>query len=188
VEATEYLASRASGIKPPEPLAALLYRRSEGNPLFMVTLLEHLAERGVVSWEQAPWHIGVSLKESDLGVPDCLRKTIGAQIEQLTSEEQRVLEAASLSSIERTGFGVASRCAAIDMAPEIFEEICEALSRRHGILRPATPEKLSNGAISACYEFVHALYREVCYRRIALGRRSKLRRRLAEWDAGMVHD
>jgi len=179
-ETAEYLASRASGIPPPEPLAALLYRRSEGNPLFLMTLLEHLAQRGMISWEQGHWHIGCSVKEIDLGVPDCLRKTIDAQIERLTSEEQRVLEAASLSSMGRTHFGVASRSAAIDMDPETFEDTCEALSRRRGILRPAAPEKLANGAISACYEFVHALYREVCYRRIALGRRAKLQRRLEE--------
>jgi DNA-binding winged helix-turn-helix (wHTH) protein len=180
VETTEYLASRASGVTPPEPLAALLYRRSEGNPLFMVTVLEHLAERRVISWEQGHWYVGVSLREIDLGVPECLRKTIEAQIERLTTVEQRVLEAASLSGIGHTRFGVASRSAAIEMDPERFEETCEQLSRRHGILRPATPEKLTNGAISACYEFVHALYQEVCYRRIALGRRAKLCKRLDE--------
>jgi DNA-binding winged helix-turn-helix (wHTH) protein len=181
VETNEYLAIGASGITPPEPLAALLYRCSEGNPLFMVTVLENLAEQGAISWEQGHWHIGVSLKEIDPAVPDCLRKTIEAQIERLTTEEQRVLEAASLTSMGRMRFGVASRSAAINMDPETFEGICEALSRRHGILRPAAPEKLPTGTISACYEFVHALYREVCYRRIALGRRAKLQKRLDEW-------
>ncbi len=181
METNEYLASGAPGSTQPEPLAALVYRRSEGNPLFMVTVLEHLAEQGVVSWEQGHWRAGVSLKDIDPGVPDCLRKTIEAQIERLTAEEQRVLEAASLNSMGRTRFGVASRSVAIDMDPETFEGVCEALSRRHRILRTAGPEKLANGSISACYEFVHSLYRDVCYRRIALGRRAKLQRRLDGW-------
>lgn len=180
METNEYLSGVVSGISPPEPLAELLYHYSEGNPLFMVTVLEDLAERGLISRDRGNWHIGVSLKERDLAVPDCLGKTIEAQIDGLTTEEQRVLEAASLSSKGRTHFGVVSRAAAIEMNPEAFEETCEALSRRHGILRPAAPEKLTNGTISACYEFVHTLYREVCYRRIALGRRAKLQRLLDE--------
>jgi len=190
-EITECLSSRASGTAPAEALAALLYRRSEGNPLFLGALLEHMSERGVISWGQGHWQIGVSLKESDLGVPDCLRKTIEAQIDRLTSEEQQVLEAASLSSAGRTRFGVASRSAVIEMDVEAFEKVCEDLSRRHGILRSAVAEKLTNGAISACYEFVHVLYREVCYRRIALGRRAKLHGRLGEWvetNRGLMDD
>jgi predicted ATPase len=189
-EITEYLASRASGTAPAEALAALLYRRSEGNPLFMGAVLEHLSERRVISWDQGHWQIEVSLKEIDPWVPDCLRRTIEAEIDRLSSEEQRVLEAASLN-IGSTRFGVASRSAVVEMDAEAFEEVCEALSRRHGILRPAVAEKLTNGAISACYEFVHVLYREVCYRRIALGRRAKLHRRLGEWvetNRGLMDD
>ena len=190
-EITECLASRALGMVPAEALVALLYRRSEGNPLFMEALLERLSERGVISWDQGHCQIGVSLNEIDLGVPDCLRKTIEAQIDRLNPEERRVLEAASLSGSGRTRFGVASRSAVIEMDVEAFEEVCEALSRRHGILRSAVAEKLTNGAISACYEFVHVLYREVCYRRIALGRRANLHRRLGEWaetNRGLMDD
>jgi predicted ATPase/DNA-binding winged helix-turn-helix (wHTH) protein len=179
-EITEYLVNRASGTASAEALAALLYHRSEGNPLFMGALLEHLTEQGVVLCDRGHWQIGVLLEEFDLGVPDCLRKTIEAQIDRLTSEEQRVLEAASLNSTGPTRFGVASRSALIEMDVVAFEEVCEALSRRHGILRSAGTETLPNGAISACYEFVHSLYREVCYRRIALGRRAKLHRQLEE--------
>ena len=69
----------------------------------------------------------------------------------------------------------------IDLDPEAFEDICETLSRRHHIVRLADTQKLSNGTVSASYEFVHVLYREVCYRRIPPARRVKLHRRLAEW-------
>ena len=39
----------------------------------------------------------------------------------------------------------------------------------------------SDGAISPRYEFVHVLYREVCYQRIAPGRRVKMHKRLGDW-------
>jgi tetratricopeptide (TPR) repeat protein len=67
------------------------------------------------------------------------------------------------------------------LEPEVFEDVCETLSRRHCILRPARPEKLQDGTVSVCYEFVHVLYRKVCYRRIVPGRRSKLHMRIGEW-------
>jgi tetratricopeptide (TPR) repeat protein len=67
------------------------------------------------------------------------------------------------------------------MDPEAFEGVCETLSRRHRIVRSAGSEKLADGTVTACYQFVHVLYREVCYRRMVPARRAKLHRRLGEW-------
>jgi tetratricopeptide (TPR) repeat protein len=103
------------------------------------------------------------------------------QIERLREEEKRVLEVASLESIGSFRFGVAARAAVTDLEAEVFEGVCETLSQRHRIVRSAGSEKLADGTVTASYEFVHALYREVCYRRIAPGRRAKLHQRLGEW-------
>jgi DNA-binding winged helix-turn-helix (wHTH) protein/tetratricopeptide (TPR) repeat protein len=180
-EITEYLTREASGTEPPEALAALLYRRSEGNPLFMVACLEHLVDRGLIAREQEGWQLRAAPERIDLRVPEGLRKMIEAQIERLSKEEQRVLELAGLPSGGRSQFTVAARAAIGDMEPEVFENVCERLSRRHSIVRPAGSEKLRDGTVTACYEFVHVLYREVCYQRISPGRRVKLHRRLGEW-------
>jgi DNA-binding winged helix-turn-helix (wHTH) protein/tetratricopeptide (TPR) repeat protein len=180
-DVAEYLTSEATETIPSEALAALLYRHSEGNPLFMVAALEHLEERGLISRERGGWQPRVALEEIDLGVPESLSRMIEAQIERLSKEEKRVLEVASLESIGRSRFGVASRAAVIDMDPEAFEGVSETLSRRHRIVRPSGTEKLADGTVTACYEFVHVLYREVCYRRIAPARKAKLHRRLGEW-------
>jgi DNA-binding winged helix-turn-helix (wHTH) protein/tetratricopeptide (TPR) repeat protein len=180
-EITEYLTQEAPGAAPPEELAALLYRRSEGNPLFMVAALEHLVERGLISREHRAWHLRARLEEIDLGVPEGLRRMIEAQIERLSAEEQRVLEAASLLTVGRPGFSMAARSVTAEMDPEAFEEVCERLSRRHSIVRAVGPTQFPDGTVSARYEFVHALYREVCYRRIGPGRRAQLHRRLGEW-------
>jgi len=92
-----------------------------------------------------------------------------------------VLEVASLQSVGHSRFSVVSRAAVIDLDPEVFEGVGETLSRRHSIVRPAESEKFPDGTVSACYEFVHALYREVCYRRIGPGRRAQLHRRTGQW-------
>jgi tetratricopeptide (TPR) repeat protein len=179
-EVAEYLTGGASETLQAGALAALLYRRSEGNPLFMVAALEHLSERDLITGEHGGWHPKVALEEIDLGVPENLRRMIETRIERLSADEQQVLEVASLHSVGPYRFGVATRAPLIDMKPEAFEQLCETLLRRHGIVRPATPVEFPDGTVSVCYEFVHELYREVCYRRIGPGRRVRLHRLLAE--------
>jgi tetratricopeptide (TPR) repeat protein len=180
-DVAEYLTAESSGASLPDGLAALLYRHSEGNPLFMVTALDDMTERSLISRNKGSWQLGVALKGIDLEVPKNLQQMIEGQIDRLSPEEQRVLEVASLESIGRSRFGVASRAGLIDMDPEAFEGVCETLSLRHRIVRSAGTEKLADGTVTACYEFVHVLYREVCYRQIAPGRRAKLHRLIGEW-------
>ena len=180
-EVAEYLASEAGAGAVPEGLAGLIYRRTEGNPLFMVAVLEHTQARGLITVENGSWQIRAPLEKIDLVAPENLRRMIELQIEGLSEEEQRVLEAASLEGIGRSRFAVASRAPLTDLEPEAFEDMCERLCRRHRIIRMADSVELPDGTVSACYEFVHALYRELCYRRIAPGRRAQMHRRMGQW-------
>ena len=181
VEVVEYLAAESGGAAVPDGLAGLIYRHSEGNPLFMVAALEHMTQRGLISRENGKCKLNLPLEEIALEVPESLRQMIEIQIDRLSSEEQRVLEVASLVSVGRSRFAVAPRAAIGDLERVAFEDVCETLTRRHCILRAATPEKFPDGTVYPCYEFVHALYREVCYRRMAPARRANLHRRLGEW-------
>ncbi len=180
-EVGQYLALESGGAAAPEGLAELVYRYSEGNPLFMVAVLEHMQDRGLIAVESGSWQIKAPLEQSNLEVPESLRNLIELQIERLSAKEQRLLEGASLPSVDRERFSVAARSAVTGWEPEAFEDVCERLSRRHRILRSAGIRKFADGMASACYGFVHELYREVCYRRIPRTRRIKLHRRLGEW-------
>jgi predicted ATPase len=177
-ETTELLADKSSGTSSAEALGSVLYRHSEGNPLFVVAALEHLSKRGLIAKLHGAWQPKVPLAEIALSVPDNLRRMIEARIERLTNEEQRVLEAASLHSVNCNRFAVSTRASLTEMDAEDFENVCDTLSRRHGILRRAEQVEFADGTVSACYEFVHELYREVCYQRISAGRRVKLHQRL----------
>jgi DNA-binding winged helix-turn-helix (wHTH) protein/tetratricopeptide (TPR) repeat protein len=180
-EVAKYLVAMSSGASLPDGLASLLYRHSEGNPLFMVTALNDMTERGLISRGEGNWQLRDSLKGFDLEVPKSLQQMIEVQINRLSPEEKRVLEVSSLESVGRSRFTVVSRAPVIDLDPEVFEDVCETLSRRHCIVRSAAPQKFADGTVSASYEFVHALYRQVCYRRIAPARRAMLHRRLGDW-------
>ena len=173
----EYLAVRSSGASVPQGLSALLHRHSEGNPLFMVAALDHMTKRGLICGENGSWQLHVPLAQIDLAVPDDLRRMIEAQIERLSLEEQRVLE---LASVAGASFSATAISLAADVDPQTFEDLCEDLSRRHQIVRWAATQYLPDGTIAERYEFVHALYRQVLYDRLAPRRRARLHRRIGE--------
>ena len=58
----------------------------------MVAALEHMAERGLISRQNGAWQLKVPLDEIDPEVPESLRQVIEAQIERLTTDEQRRLK------------------------------------------------------------------------------------------------
>jgi len=179
-EIAEYLLCQPCSIQTPAGLAALLFRHSAGNPLFMAAFLEHLYNRGMLSGDRGILRLNVSLDAIDMGVPRSLGRMLEAQIDHLSLEQQQVLEVMSVDSVGRHPFPTAAKAAAIDMEPEVFETICETLSRRHHALHKTSTEELPNGTSITCYEFVHALYRDVCYRRIP-ARRATLHRRIGAY-------
>jgi predicted ATPase len=97
---------------------------------------------------------------------------IEAQLGRLSAEEHRALEAASVNT--GLSFSVSATAAAAQMEPEPFEELCERLSRQNSIVRSVGPRQLPDGSVSHCYDFVHAFYRELLFRRIATRRRARL--------------
>jgi hypothetical protein len=172
-----YLSAPAPDASQPAGLAELMHRHSGGNPLFMVAALEHLTQRGMISCENKSWQLRLPLEQIVVGVPEGLRQMIEAQIERLSLEEQRALEAASIVG---AAFAVDVAAATADQAPDEFDDLCDSLSRRHRIVRAAATQSPSDANGSPRYEFVHALYREVFYQRQAPGRRAKLHRRVGE--------
>jgi hypothetical protein len=131
----------------------------------------------------------VALETIDLEVPDRLGQMIEARVARLSKEEQRVLEAASITGMT---FSPRVNAANTNLHQACFEEICETLARRHAIVRALGTRQFPNTAISSRYEFIHAMYREVLYLRQSPGRRATLHRRiggrLEELFAGRVGD
>ncbi len=115
-----------------DDLAKLLHRHSEGNPLFMVAALDDMFERDVLFRENGELKLRIPLEEVDLQVPETLRQMVEVQIDRLTPQELRTLEAAS---IEGAAFTCTSSAAATDTEPHHFEDLCENLARRDDVIR-----------------------------------------------------
>ncbi len=95
-EVAEYLEAEAGGAAVPDGLSELIYRHTEGSPLFMVATLGHMRDRGVLGVENGTWQIMVPLEKIDLEAPKSLQQMIELQIERLNFEQQRALEVASI--------------------------------------------------------------------------------------------
>ncbi|HUA26769.1 MAG TPA: AAA family ATPase [Steroidobacteraceae bacterium] len=174
----EYMALEAAGAPAPAGVAALIYRHSDGNPLFMVAALDHMIHRNLIAVENGVWRLKVPLESIDMRAPESLRQMIELQIERLSAEEQRVLEIASVTGVS---FTLQANALGTTVSEEEFQGVCEDLARRQLMLRRAN--HFQDGAISDRYEFVHVLYRNVFYHRQASAHRARLERRISEQAA-----
>jgi DNA-binding winged helix-turn-helix (wHTH) protein/tetratricopeptide (TPR) repeat protein len=173
----EYLGADSPHGNSPEGLAQLVYRHSGGNPLLMVATLDHLTQRGLIAKEKGRWRVIAPLEEIDVSVPETLRQMLEAQIERLSEKEQLALEAAS---VQGTTFSASVCAAAINGDVEGYESLYDSMAHRRRMVREVGVQAFPDGRFSARCEFVHALYREVLYRRQPPLRRRKMHRRVGE--------
>jgi DNA-binding winged helix-turn-helix (wHTH) protein/tetratricopeptide (TPR) repeat protein len=173
----EYLNTRFPGHQLPARLRRTIYHRTEGNPLFMVNLVEYLIDQSMIVEEKGTWNLRVELSDVEKGVPANLRQLIEKQIERLDPDQRIVLEAASVAGMECSSIAIA---AGLDRPVEWVENHCEELARQHQFLSPGWLVDLPDGTITPRHRFVHVLYRDVPYRMMAPMRRSLIHQRIAE--------
>ncbi|MBI3798262.1 MAG: AAA family ATPase, partial [Deltaproteobacteria bacterium] len=147
-------------------LARLIHRRTEGNPLFMVTIVEDLLVRGTLDKQAI-----------EVSAPTTIQQLIERQFDHLTPAEQQILEVASVAGAE---FSAAAVAAGIESDTAEIETHCADLARREQFLRRSRGETWPDGTLATCYRFHHALYQEVVYERVAVSRRSVLHHRIGE--------
>src|SRR6266852_293987 len=90
-----YLRERFAHNAFPSGLAQVINRRTEGNPLFMVSVVDDFVGRGLIARSDDRWELRARLEEVEVSVPESLRQMIERRIEQLGGEARRVLAAAS---------------------------------------------------------------------------------------------
>jgi tetratricopeptide (TPR) repeat protein len=174
----EYLATEFADGSLPVDLAHLVHRRSGGNALFMVAIVEDLRKRGLIVQDRGRWALAAPLQAIDSTlVPETLQQMLQVQFEQLSAPEQRILGAACVAG-ER--FSACAVAAMLDMPADEVEERCEELAKRLRFVRSAGIYGLPNGTESAHYEFRHSLYRDALYQGLSDVNRSKLHRRLGK--------
>lgn len=165
-----YVARRWGDPPAPPDLAHRVYARSDGNPLFMVHLVDHYLR-----------HDGAAATPPGAGgaddVPDSLQHVIDQQIATLPEDVRQVLEVASVVGME---FAAAQIASALDRRPDALEDVCDELAHEGRFLREIGVAAWPDGTISGQYGFRHALYQHVLYRRLPEARRTRLHRAIGE--------
>jgi predicted ATPase len=175
-EIAAYLVARFPRQQFPAVFAPWLHQRTDGHPLFLVTLVPALVEWGVLYAYDGCWTVQEGLETLALNVPESLRQLIEQQIIRLSLADQRVLEVASVAGVE---FAAAVVAAGLNTDDTMVEEHCEALVGQQ-LLRPLGVMTWPNGTVVTRYAFVHALYQQVVYERLGAGQRVRLHQRLGE--------
>jgi predicted ATPase/DNA-binding winged helix-turn-helix (wHTH) protein len=158
-------------------LAHTIHRYTDGNPLFMVTVVNELVARGVLVQSDGEWELKGKMEEVADRVPESLQQMIEQQIERLTPEKRQILEVASVVGVE---FSAAAVAAGRETTVETVEEQCAELARRELFLRAGSTGEWPDGTITTRYSFQHALYQEVLYKRLTARRRQQLHQQIGE--------
>ena len=172
-----YLAQRCGQAVFSPALVRAIHQRTNGNPLFLVTVIEEMVRQGrlrgpATGGERLAPHAAAVLVD----IPESLRQLIDQQLEQLPPEERASLEVASVAGVE---FSAAAVAAGTDYRVEEMEARYAALARRGHFVQAYGTEVWPDGTITARYGFTHDLYQQVAYRRLGAAHRVRLHRHLA---------
>jgi DNA-binding winged helix-turn-helix (wHTH) protein/predicted ATPase len=156
-------------------LAGPIHARSDGNPLFMVNIVDDLVARGALVEPARGWEAGRPAEIPSLHVPADVRSMIERQFERLGTSERRVLEVASVVGAEFVAPAVA---AGVELGAMDVESCCTALAQREQFVVADGEDEWPDGTIAARYVFRHALYSQVLYDRVPPARRAELHTRV----------
>jgi predicted ATPase len=138
-------------------------------------MLDHLQQQGVLAQVEGRWTLTVPLEKVNPGVPETLKQMLQLQLQHASDAEQQLLRCASVVGHQFTA-------CSIEMMLEgdvgAYEELCEGLADRQQFIKFAGTRDLA-GISTTIYEFRHALYREVLYRRVKPADRVIFHHRLA---------
>jgi DNA-binding winged helix-turn-helix (wHTH) protein/tetratricopeptide (TPR) repeat protein len=176
-DVADYIAAEFAPGDLPSGLAPLIHRHSDGNPLFMTAMLDHLVQRGLLARVEDGWTMTTPVEQVDPGVPETLRQMLEIQLQHASEREQQLLKCASVAGQRFTGWSVETMLATNRSE---YEEMCDALAERQQFLKYAGARELPDGTSTTEYQFRHSLYREVLYRLLTPTQRVTFHRRLAE--------
>jgi predicted ATPase len=161
-------------------VASVLYRRTDGHPLFMVQTVEAWLRQGWVAKVDGQWVATVAQAELEAGVAESLRQMIEAQFDRCHPEDQPLLAAARVVGVE---FSAASVAAGLATGVTEVEERCAVLARQGQFVQARGVEAWPDGTVVERYNFLHAWYQQVIYERLPAGRRAQFHCQIGAWEA-----
>jgi predicted ATPase len=139
----------------------LLLEKTQGNPLFIETVVQSLVESGALLRTAAGWHPTRPL--SEIAIPDGIEGVITARLDRLAEPLRETTQVAAVIG-RRFAFSILDGIVPSADLPERLERLCASDIVAHE---------------GDSYQFSHALTRDVAYESILFARRRDLHRRVA---------
>jgi tetratricopeptide (TPR) repeat protein len=165
-------------------IAPVVHQRTAGNPLFLADVVRELLARRLVVPADGGWAFRGDAETIRSVMPASLRHLIEKQRDELSSEEKRLLQAASVVGLE---FSAAAVAAALAEPPAEVEECALRLAGRE-CLRVVGSERWPDGTRATRFSFLHTLYRDLWNEQIPESRLAGWHQRIAERRAAAYGD
>jgi predicted ATPase/DNA-binding winged helix-turn-helix (wHTH) protein len=153
-------------------LAEWLHKETDGNPFFIISILQSLQEQGLLAiqdnrqWQYNPRPL--ETMDAALTLPNALRESVRSRIRRVPPATHKVIEIAAVLGRQ---FDFATLQAVSGVAPTELVDMLDGLTQRE-LLR----EEQGGGV----YDFSHDKVREVVYLDISATRRILLHRQVGE--------
>jgi predicted ATPase len=92
----------------PDRLAAVLHQRTDGNPLFLVSMVEDLLTKGVIVEENGCWGLQGGVDVLDINIPENIRPLLTWQRDRLSFVKQQNLKASTVAGVLSSALAVAA--------------------------------------------------------------------------------
>jgi DNA-binding winged helix-turn-helix (wHTH) protein/predicted ATPase len=172
----KYLHDRFGGALP-ATVAQRVHARTQGNPLFVTTVVNSWLANGSLRKVNTGWSLSADVEHLACGVPDDLRQMIEQQVMELDCADQEIIEAASVAG---SGFCPAAIAPALDRAALNVETRCAHLAGDGRFFVAAGAQEWPDGTVSESYRFLHTVHRDAVYERVPAGRRVRLHQQIGD--------
>jgi predicted ATPase len=175
VAVIQYLDQRFPVRAFPTRFTRVLHQRTEGNPLFLVNLVEDLIQQGVLTDGVGGWTFQGTLDTLAHHVPAGSRQLITKLIGQVQPAIHQTLAAGSVTGFL---FSAAAVAAALDTTASEVERQCEEAVRRQLFIERAGIAVWPDGTEAARYGFRHALYQQLWHEQVSISQQQEWHQRI----------
>ena len=154
-----------------------LFARTRGQPLFVVSVVDHLVSQRAVQKINGQWRLEADRLTAAEALPNDLREMIRANLSRLDAEDRALVDGASAAG---PAFSALLLAGALARDVLDVEDSCEKLVDAAKMWVRAGVAEWPDGAVSGEYSFVHAIYQEVAYQQLSPARKAHIHRRLGE--------
>lgn len=169
VDVDDYLALRFPAHSFPAVLGTVLQERTEGQPLFLTDLVDHLLSTGVVAQQNGHWGLTRGAAEVRLVIPAGTHAMIGVKLEQVTEADREILLTAAVQGMQ---FDSAVIAEVLHLDPALVEDRLRKLDRIHHLVSMMEEHDQPGRTVSVRYRFVHVYYQNALYSALTPSRRA----------------